>query len=278
MPKDQGRSRLGFKLIALDVDGTIRSIERPLSDRTRETIERVKRTGAVVTLATGRTFLSALTASRDLDLTDPIATFQGAHVALPKTGEVLWHVPLTDTMVRETLEALGGWSGLDVAGYLGDEVIVLKLSDWARAYGERTGVVVRAVDVDTFTERPLTRIVLRGAEREIERLEKSLKERFDGEMNVNRSLPYYCEILHPAAGKDKALSWLCAHFGIRREQTLAFGNGYNDVQMLEWAGMSVAVEGAVPQVLEVVDEVAPTMEEDGVAQVLERLLGEGRIG
>ncbi len=269
---------MGYKLIALDVDGTIRSHDRPTSERTRRTIQNVREAGAFVTIATGRSYRSGASAASDLDLTAPIATFQGAHVADPKTGNVLWHVPLTSDMTAVALEALSSWEGVEVVGYLSDEVFVTELTEWARAYGERTGVGVRVVDSLGFVSNPMTRIVARGEDDVIERLELSLKRRFNGRLYVTRSLSYFCEILHPNGGKEKALEWLCGYLGIDREQTIAFGNGYNDVHMLEWARMSVAVGDAVQEVIEVADVVAPPMEEDGVAQVLDDLLERGFIG
>ena len=269
---------MAYKLIALDVDGTIRSHDRPTSERTRRTIERVESAGAIVTIATGRSYRSGASAASDVNLTAPIVTFQGAHVADPLTGEVLWHVPLTNDMAAATLDALAEWKDVQAAGYLGDEIFVTEMTDWARAYGERTGVGVRVVDSDGFTSKSMSRIVVHGEDEIIKRLESSLKDRFNGDMYITRSLPYFCEILHPNGGKDKALEWLCGHLGVSRDQTIAFGNGYNDVHMLEWAQMSVAVGDAVEEVLEIADVVAPPMEEDGVAQVLDDLLEKGLIG
>ncbi len=269
---------MGYKLIALDVDGTIRSHDSPTSERTRRAIQSVKDAGALVTIATGRSYKSGANAASDLDLTAPIATFQGAHVADPKTGEELWHVPLTPEMTSSALEALSGWVEVEVVGYLGDEIFVTRMTEWARAYGERTGVGVRVVDQWEFISNPMTRIVVRGDEGVIERLEPALIDCFNGGMYVTRSLPYFCEILHPSGGKDKALEWLCGHLGIGRDQTIAFGNGYNDVHMLEWARLAVVVGDAVQQALDVADLVAPPMKEDGVAQVLDDLLERGLIG
>ena len=222
--------------------------------------------------------MSAASASAELGLTAPIVSFQGVHVAYGTTGEVLWHVPLTEEMTRLALDAIPSNDHLDVVGYLSDDVLVLRMTDWVRAYGDRTGVSVRVVEPDAFTSNPMTRLVIRGEDEVIESLEAELKRSLNGRMYVTRSLPYYCEILHPDGGKHKALDWLCGHLGVRRDETVAFGNGYNDVHMLKWAGMSVAVDGSVPQVLEVSDMVAPSMEEDGVAQVLDGLLERGMIG
>ena len=113
---------------------------------------------------------------------------------------------------------------------------------------------------------------------QIFRLESNLLATFDSELHITRSLPEFCEILHPEGGKHKALEWLCRKLGIEREETIAFGNGYNDVHMLEWAGLGVTVKGAVPEVLEVADRVAPSFSNDGVARVLEELLSAGEIG
>ena len=270
---------MSYKLIALDIDGTIRSDEYPLSHRTRQAVSRARDAGALITLATGRTFKSALRQSTDLDITTPIASFQGAHVADPITGEVLWHMPLTQEMTRAAMDALRPY-GMDVMGYRDDAVFVSDITEWSEGYGKRNDVEIKAVGNlgDYFTDS-MTRLVVRGDDDAIERLEAELKERFAStDLYITRSLSYFCEILHPDGGKDKALNWLCESIGIQREETIAFGNGYNDVQMLEWAGYSVAIGGAVPQVIEVADTVAPPIEEDGAAQVIEGLLDRGLIG
>ena len=100
----------------------------------------------MVTLATGRSYLSAARASSELDLTAPIVSFQGAHVASGRTGEVLWHAPLTEEMTRLALDAIPSDDGLDVVGYVSNDVVVLRMTDWVRAYGERTGVAVWVVE------------------------------------------------------------------------------------------------------------------------------------
>ena len=266
-----------FRLIALDVDGTIRDRNRQISKRTRSAIDRAREEGAYVTLATGRTFLSALSASTDLDLTCPIITFQGAHVA-ESDGEVLWHTPLTSEMTGAALDALSGRAEFDVMAYFGNDVFVVEMSDWTMDYGERNSIPIHVVHPDEIEAAPMTRLVVRGDEDAIEALELELNDRFNGALYVTRSLSYFCEILHPDAGKDKAIEWLCSYLNISPRDTLAFGNGYNDIQMLSWAGLGVAVDGAVPQAAAVADFVAPSMEDDGVARVLEYLLDEGYVG
>lgn len=267
-----------YRLVALDVDGTIRTPERPMSERTKRAIARVVEAGAVVTVATGRMFLSARRVVREVGLTSPVVSYQGALVAEPESGRVLWHRPMTREQVREALEALKGWD-VEIMGNLGDRVYVGRMSPWMEAYGQRNGVEVVAVGrLDRAPVEGMTRLVAVGDPEEVRRLEAALLRRLDSRMYVTRSLPQYCEILHPNAGKHRALAWLCRRLGLGRSQVVAFGNGYNDVEMLEWAGLGVAVGDAVPEVLAVADMVAAPMEEDGAAQVLERLLDLGQLG
>ena len=269
---------MAYKLIALDIDGTIRSNEYPLSDRTRSAIARVAAAGVAVTVATGRTFQSAVRASSSLELNAPIVSFQGAHIADPATGEVLWHRPLTRHMAVAALNALPP-SGLEVMAYQSDEIFVADMTERVEGYAQRNKVNVRLVDdLRELASEGLTRLVVIGSEAQIKTLEGDLKSRFDSEIYVTRSLAHFCEILHPDAGKHKALAWLCESLGIGRQETIAFGNGYNDIHMLVWAGLGISIRGAEPEVLEVADRVAPPVEEDGAAQVLEELLAQGLIG
>jgi len=273
---------MGYMLIALDIDGTIRSQERPISLRTRQAVDRVRNAGAIITLATGRIFNSAARSSADLDIKTPIATSQGAHIADPVTGDVLWHRPLTADMTLAALGALADLlasSSMEVVGYYKNQVYVNELTDWASAYGRRNNVMVNVVhDLRKMADRELTRLVVVGGDDGIRELEANLLDKFDSSLHITRSLPHFCEILHPQGGKDKAMEWLCDYHGIGYDQTIAFGNGYNDVGMLEWANLGVATSDAVPEALAVADRVSPSMEEDGVAQVLEDLLDKGLIG
>ena len=267
-----------YRLLALDIDGTIRSIERPVSDRTRRAIGSVVDAGVTVTLATGRMFASARKASSELGLTTPIVCFQGARVVDPVSGAVLWHRPLTRDMAGAALDALDSWD-VEVVAYHGDEIHVTEMTPWVEAYVGRNRVPFSLVDGrKALAVDGQTRLLAVGDEDEVQRLEAHMRAAFDSTLYVTRSLPHFCEILHPDCGKDKALSWLCDYLGLDAGDTVAFGNGYNDVQMVAWAGLGVAVGDAVPEVLEVADLVAPPFEEDGAARVLEQLLEEGRFG
>ena len=267
-----------YRLIALDIDGTIRTHGSPVSSRAKEAIERVSEAGAVVTLATGRAFESALRSAIELGITSPLTSFQGAQVSDPITRRVLWRRPLTTAMARRALDALEGWP-VEVMAYHEDDVYVSRMTRFADGYRDRNGINVELVDdLREIEDWGLTRLLAVAEEAKVVELNAHLRHTQAGELYVTRSLPHYCEILNPAGGKEKALSWICHCLGIERAEVLAFGNGYNDVPMLEWAGLGVAVWDGVNEAKDAADMLAPGIEEDGVAQVLNSMLEAGEIG
>ena len=278
---------MAYKLIALDVDGTIRTAGSPIAERTRSAVDAVRRAGAIVTLATGRTFGSATQTCGILGIEVPIATSQGAYIANPVSAnpvseDALLHRTLTTDMALAALDALKDHTSADgtqAVAYHSQRIYVDRMSEWAAGYGQRTEMdVVLVDDLREVADEGLTRIVAVGKDHDIEILEREVMPELSDRMLVTRSLPYFCEILHPQGGKEDALAWMCDRFGIRQSETVAFGNGYNDIQMLEWVNLGIAVGDAVPEALAAADIIAPAFAEHGVAQVLEDLLRDGKIG
>jgi hydroxymethylpyrimidine pyrophosphatase-like HAD family hydrolase len=99
-----------------------------------------------------------------------------------------------------------------------------------------------------------------------------LKRRFDGRLYISKSLPHFLELASPQVTKAAGLAFLAEHLGFARERTVGFGDGENDVELLEWCGYAVAVERSHPRVLAVADLVCPGPADEGVAQVIEAYL------
>ena len=269
---------MGYKLIALDIDGTIRSNEHPLSKRTCLTLEAARDAGAIVTIVTGRMYLSALHVTADLDLRSPVATYQGAHIADPISHRVLWHRPLTSRMLDDVLNALELGDHEILAHHRG-HVYVDRVTEWIEAYVERNHVRVHVIDdLRSLGEEGVTRLIVGGEDDDVGKVTATLKRTFDSGLQIVRSLPYFCEILHPDTGKDVALQRLCKMLGVRREDTVAFGNGDEDAAMIKWAGLGVAIGDGSAAAIGAGDEVAPPLADSGVACVVERLLRSGLLG
>ncbi|MBN19397.1 MAG: hypothetical protein CL758_08000 [Chloroflexi bacterium] len=268
-----------YKLIALDIDGTIRDIENPVSIRTIKIIKELVGLGVEIVVATGRTFNSAKHILNGMSGINYIVPFQGSQVVDLKTNLIEWHSPLSSRMLINALDQLENYSEFEVMVHCKDQVFVSSLTNEMKSYGTRNNIDITYINnLKKLSTKKPDRIVVLGDNFKIKELEFKLQCIFKNELYITRSLPYFCEILNPNSGKDKALSWLCHKLQINKSQTIAFGNGFNDLQMIEWVEMGVAVKNSVPEVINVANKIAPSIQNDGVASTLEEFLKSGYFG
>jgi Cof subfamily protein (haloacid dehalogenase superfamily) len=242
-----------------------------LRPRTRDAIERARARGIHVILVTGRMFRSVRPYALEAGLDDPVICYQGAVVA-DGNGRWLRHEPIPLELARETIAALAE-EGYSPNVYVDDELYVAHDTEEARRYSTLNRVEFRAVgDLLQWLADPPTKLVVVGDPAELDQLERRMKERFGGREHISKSLPYFLEFAQAGVTKGAGLDFLAAHMGFTAEQTIAFGDGENDVELVEWAGYGVAVENAHPRVKAVADWICPPVVDEGVAMVLDAYL------
>jgi hypothetical protein len=225
-----------------------------------------------VVVATGRMFRSVRPYLEEAGIDDPVVCYQGAVVAEPATGRFLRHEPIPVALAKEAIAAIGA-QGFPVNCYVDDELYVARHTAESQAYSSFQHLTVHEVgNLVEWLEKPATKLVAVGAPTRLDVLEKRMKARFDGRLYISKSLPYFLEFASPEVTKASGLAFLAEHVGFSRERTVAFGDGENDVELLEWAGYGIAVANAHERVLAVADFVCPPVEEEGVAQVIEAFL------
>jgi Cof subfamily protein (haloacid dehalogenase superfamily) len=205
-------------------------------------------------------------------LDDPVICYQGAVVADPATGRFLRHEPIPLELAREAVTALQE-EEFHVNCYVGDELYVAELTPEAERYASFQQLPIHAVgDLLTWLAEPPTKLVTIDEPEVLDGLEARLKARFDGRLYISKSLPYFLEFASPEVTKASGLAFLAEHLGFTAERTVAFGDGENDVELLEWAGFGVAVANAHERVLASADWICPSAAEEGVAQAIEAFL------
>jgi len=235
-------------------------------------IARLEATGVRCLIATGRMFVSVRPYVLQAGIDDPVVCYQGAVVAEPDTGRWLRHEPIPVALGREAIAAIVA-EGFHVNVYVDDELFVGRITPEARAYADFQGLVIHEVgDLAAWLEKPPTKVVSVGEPELLDGLEARLKEQFGGRLYISKSLPFFLEIASPKVTKGSGLQFLAEHIGFSAEKTVAFGDGENDIELLEWAGFGIAVANAHERVLEVADYVCPPVTEEGVAQVIEAVL------
>jgi hypothetical protein len=262
--------------VACDLDRTLIGEDALLSPRTIAAIGRVRAAGIPFIVVTGRMFRSVRPYLEQARIEDPVVCYQGAVVADMPSGEFLLHVPIALELAREALAAFAE-EGAHVNCYVDDELYVDEVNEYARRYADFQSIPVTPVGrlTDWLTEPPTKLVAVDAPERIVE-LEQRLRARFADRLFVSTSLPIFLELASPEISKGSGMAFVADRLGFDAARTIAFGDGENDVELLEWAGYAIAVDDAHPRLQAVADWTCAGPREAGVAAVLEALVDSPR--
>ena len=168
--------------------------------------------------------------------------------------------------------------GFGLNCYVDDELYVAEITPEARRYADFQHLELHPVgDLLEWLDRPPTKLVVVGDPDALDGLEQRMLERFDGRLYISKSLPYFLEFASPDVTKAAGLEFLAEHVGFTRERTVAFGDGENDIELVDWAGLRRrGRECPRPREGGRGLRSAPRVDEEGVAQVLEAYLDSRR--
>ncbi|MDD3894480.1 MAG: Cof-type HAD-IIB family hydrolase [Syntrophomonadaceae bacterium] len=267
---------MGIKLVAVDLDDTLLNSGLQISPECIAAINKVQEKGIIVTLATGRMFISALPYARQLEsIKDiPVITYQGALVKCSLSGEELYYRPLKTDKAIEIMQYFKK-SKVHFQAYFNDQLCMESLTEEGMEYSRLAGVEpVIIKDLIEEASRQDTCKVLAVIENEKLLLDMELELRgiYTRDLYITRSKPCYLEVMDPQANKGDALKVIAGHYGIDRKEVLAIGDSYNDMAMIEWAGIGVAMGNARKSVKETADYITTSNEEEGVAEALYRFI------
>ena len=263
--------------VAMDLDRTILGQSLELTDRLVSGVAAVRDTGIEPIIATGRMLRSSLPYAKRLGITAPVVCYQGALVADPVTGEWLFHDPLPVPVARDVIRRVEA-AGHHVNVYVDDQLYVGNLNEEALEYARHSRLDPVVVDdLPDWLEEPTTKLVVVGEPAALDDLADELRSTYGGTLFIVKSLPHFLEIAQPGVSKGSGLHFVCTRLGIPPGQVIGFGDGANDVELLEEAGWGVAVADADASLLRIADQVVPSVLEDGVADFLHALALERRV-
>jgi Cof subfamily protein (haloacid dehalogenase superfamily) len=262
-----------FELVATDLDGTLLRSDGTVSTRTRKALHAVHATGVPVTIVTARAprWLEAVVESVGLELRYAVCS-NGAIVYDLMRSEPLIHQSLAadvaSTIVTRLREAAPG-----VAFACERESFSFREPDYVPLW-PTPGMEGPRMDALAFLAEPVSKLVVQHAKLSQEELYALVAGICGDDATATISGEVLVEISAAGVTKAYALAALCERLQIPQRAVIAFGDMPNDIPMLEWAGHGVAVANAHPDVIGVADEVTGTNDEDGVAQILERIAGD----
>jgi len=263
-----------IRLLALDLDGTLMDDDMVIrSSRVRRAIAAAQERGVVVTLATGRMFHFTLPAARELGITAPLICYQGGMIRAPDAEDSLYRASMDRALMREVLEQRTehGWH---FVLYADDDVFLDErrhpLSFYRDMLGERL-VWVEHLGAVLERHEPVKFLVF-VEPHEAGGVESVLRQEFEGRMEIARSHALIVEGNPLGVSKGDALRRLAAYLDIPRSQVMAIGDQDNDVSMIAWAGLGVAMGNGSATTKATADWVAPPVTEDGAAAAIERFV------
>jgi Cof subfamily protein (haloacid dehalogenase superfamily) len=269
---------LPIRLIALDIDGTIIGDDHEIAERTVRAVRAAMDRDVAVSLVTGRMVSSAMRFATDLGLTGPIVGYQGGLIrAMPmpdtrRLGKLLLHTPLPAEAARSIL----AWTrarGLDPhVNHL--ERFILRADDpRADDYSAFMGARAELVpDLLEAIDHPVTKILAVGEPPVPVDVAPLARAEFAGRADVTISHPRFLEFVAPGVSKGRAIRFLARRLHIPLGATLAIGDQWNDLEMIAEVGHGTAMPSAPPEVRAAARYVAPPLEDDGAARMIEDLV------
>jgi Cof subfamily protein (haloacid dehalogenase superfamily) len=230
-----------YALAAIDIDDTLVGPDKTIGRENRRAVKTLRDLGCRVILASGRRHANMLSYCQELGLDDYVVSCQGARVEHPRTGRVLRRASLapadTSALVAEGLDR-----GHTVLLWLAEGVFAQAETSWVDAYRDESGNdLVSIADLRALAGRPAEKVVWAAEPAKIAGAFAELGGRRDGRLTVTVTSDWFLEVTAPGAHKADGVAAVAASAGIGREAVLAFGDGHNDVSMLSWAGLGVAM-------------------------------------
>ena len=267
---------MSYKVLALDIDGTLTNVKKEITEVTKKAVTDAAKAGVKIVIASGRPIQGIIPFAEELNLKELdgyILSFNGGRLISCKTNEIIYDMKLPLEYLPE-IYALSKKYKVNLMSYENDDLICEDIEDEFLAIEARiNGLGIKKVDkLDEYIDFSINKCLMLGPGDYLGEVEKKVHEELHDRMDVYRSEPYFLEILPKGVDKAKALAKLLDILNCDRSELMACGDGYNDLTMIEYAGMGVAMANARDEVKAVADYVTLSNEEDGVAYAINRFI------
>ncbi|MFR9649117.1 MAG: Cof-type HAD-IIB family hydrolase [Rikenellaceae bacterium] len=265
-----------YDLLVLDIDGTLVNTAKQITDRNKQAIIELQKRGVKAAIASGRPTHGVKPMAKELEFGKYggyILSNNGGVISDFVTGEVIYSAHLPMELIPDIYSELKS-KGCALLYHRGEYIYTEEPEQQyvaIEAYLNR--MILYKVDnfVDSITE-PVIKLLGCGEPEVIKELEERLSAKYEGIISVYRSEPYFLEIVPIGIDKGASIEMLLDHMGSSSERAIAFGDGFNDVTMIEYVGTGVAMENAQDAVKQVAQAVTASNDEDGVAEYIEKFL------
>lgn len=276
-----------YKMLVTDMDYTLLNKEKEVSVRNREALKKAVEKGVHMVVATGRIYTSARLYAKLLRLSTPIIASNGAIIreassnSPENTEKTIYKDILSQDTIREMLRLshkYGIYCHFFTDNTIYSEKLInvsLRYTEWNKYMGEEDQVKIKIVGdgeeiIEDAKSEVLKAVVFDDDDRKIQRLRDDIME--TGIVSVSQSMKHNLEVMNKGVTKGNAVRILAQIYGINREEIIAIGDNENDISMIEYAGLGIAMGNAEESLKKVADHITADYQEDGVAEAIERFI------
>ena len=268
---------MSYELIGLDLDGTLTNSRKIIPENTRRALIQLMEEGKKVVLVSGRSTDGVYFLAEDLKMDrydGYIIGFNGGRLMSCKTREIIEDHVLPEGVAEPIYDISLKYPGVCLITYADGKIIAGMEPNKYVEY-ESFGSKMQVTVSDHFladADRPLNKLVVCGEGSVVSEILAGLEDRFGDTLNMFTSDPYYGEIMPKGIDKGRTLKKLVNHLGLTRENVICCGDSGNDIPMIRYAGLGVAMENALPEVKDAADYITLSNDEEGILHVVNRFM------
>lgn len=258
-----------FKACFFDIDGTLVKSDHTISQGVIKAVQRLEKEGIAPVIATGRSYEALLPIKDKLGIHSPVICYNGGMIVDGKSGTVMKHHIIPDPEAREIIK-IARELDFHLLAYRNGQLIYEADRAETNEYNNRIKIEGKIVNYDDFDQLNLTKFIMLTDHEKLEPVREEILKKFGDSINAFFSDPRFLEIVPYGVDKGKAVEEVMKLLGGTVEQSMAMGDGFNDLPMLKASGWGVVMENALPSLKELFppERIAPHCDRDGVVTYL----------
>lgn len=265
-----------YKIIVLDLDGTLTNSKKEISPATHEALIDIQKQGYKVVLASGRPTPGVIKHAKELHLKDYggyILSFNGAKIIDCRTDKVMFQKTLPPEVIPE-LYRIAVEAGVGIISYDEGKVIAgTHIDEYIELEAGINGLEINLVsDFVSYINYPVNKCLMTGEHEILLQVQKQLKSRYNSLLSIYFSEPFFLEIMPQNIDKAQSLLTLLNTIGISSDEMICCGDGFNDISMIQTAGLGVAMENAQDIVKEAADYITRSNDDEGILYVIQKFM------
>lgn len=265
-----------YKMLVLDLDGTLTNKDKIITPKTKEAIMKAQENGVIIVLASGRPTYGIMPLANELKLADYggyILAYNGGNIIRVRDMEVVFKKEIDKSLYKEIFELKNKYN-VDILSYEGEDIITNNIeNEFAIIEQKINKMPIRQVeDFENYIKWNVPKFIMLEEGEYLAGVEGKVKAALGKRLEVYRSEAFFLEILPRGIDKAESLGRLLEMLDMDKSQVIACGDGYNDLTMIEYAGLGVAMENAVLPVRNSADYITLSNNDDGIAKVVYEFL------